>query len=148
MVHEQDEGHHDPAAEAKEPAHEGQQAQGHPVMGHGDLQVVVGDDEVPEPPGWDAFEIMIILVIPSLIALAVCGSYALAMKTAKPRTTAHDYAYSSRAHLSVRSDRFLYHNVVRTPIVRDDDDDSRPSGGRPGGTTINAGGFSHKSGKF
>lgn len=105
-------------------------------------------DEVPEPPGWDAFEIMIILVVPSLIALAVCGSYALAMKTAKPKTTAHDYAYSSRAHLSVRSDRFLYHNVVRTPIVRDDDDDSRPSGGRPGGTTINVGGFSHKSGKF
>ena len=113
------------------------------------LDTIVYEQE-PEKPGWDAFELMLIVLIPSLIAFAVCSVFKAQMKTANRQVYAMDYVDSSRSHLRVNSDQFLTRNVVRTRIHRDDDDGGgfRPSGGRPGGTSINAGGFSHKSGKF
>ena len=111
------------------------------------LDTVIYEEE-PEKPGWDAFEIVLILVVSSLVSLAVCAVFAAQMKTAKRSSYAHNYVYAGDTRLRERSDRFLYHNVVRTRIRRDDDDGPRAGGGRPGGTTINAGGFSHKGGKF
>ena len=111
------------------------------------LDTVIYEEE-PEVPGWDAFELMLIVLVPSLIAFAVCSAFKASMKTAKRQLYAGDYVDASRSHLRVNSDQFLTRNVVRTRIHRDDDDSFRPSGGRPGGTSINSGGFSHKSGKF
>jgi len=105
-------------------------------------------EEIPEEPGWDAFELMIIVLVPSLIALAACSVAKARMKTAKRQFFAMPYVDEGNSRLTVNRDQFLTRNVTRTRIVRDDDDGFRPSGGRPGGTTINSGGFSHKSGKF
>ena len=105
-------------------------------------------EEVPEPPGLDAFDLMIIVVVSCLAGLVVCSVFKMQMKNTGRKYHAADYMNFSRSNLRASSDRFLRRDVVRTLIPRDDDDDSRPSGGRPGGTTINAGGFSHKSGKF
>lgn len=106
-------------------------------------------EQVPDVPGWDAFDLMIIVLIPSLIAFAVCSVFKARMKTAKRQVYASNYVDASNSRLRVNSDQFLTRNVVRTRIHRDNDSGgSRPSGGRPGGTTINPGGFSHKSGKF
>ena len=103
----------------------------------------------PEKPGWDFVELMLIVLVPCIIAFAVCSMFRAQMKTANKQYYAMDYVAENRSHLRVRSDRFLRRDVVRIPLPRDDDDDGfRPSGGRPGGTTINSGGFSHKSGKF
>ena len=90
---------------------------------------------------------MLIVLVPCLIALGVCSVYRAQMKTANKQYYAMDYVDRSRSHMRVYSDHFLSRNVVRTPIPRDDDDGPR-AGGRPGGTSINVGGFSHKSGKF
>lgn len=106
-------------------------------------------EQVPEKPGWDPMELMLIVLIPCLVAFAVCSVFRAQMKTANRQYYATDYVAENRSHLRVRSDRFLRRDVVRMPLPRDDDDDGfRPSGGRPGGTTINSGGFSHSSGKF
>ena len=102
----------------------------------------------PEKPGINPMELMLIVLIPSLSAFAVCSAFRAQMKTANRQYYASDYVNQSQSHLRVKSDRFLTRNVVRTRIRSDDDDNFRPSGGRPGGTSINAGGFSHKSGKF
>ncbi|MBQ1235427.1 MAG: TPM domain-containing protein [Oscillospiraceae bacterium] len=104
---------------------------------------------VPEVPGWTPTELMLIIFVPCLIALGVCSVYRAQMKTAKRQFFAMPYVDESRSHMRVNTDQFLSRNVVRTPIPRNDDDDGpRASGGRPGGTSINSGGFSHKSGKF
>ena len=106
-------------------------------------------EEVPEVPGWTPTELMLIIFVPCLIALGVCSVYRAQMKTAKRQFFAMPYVDESRSHMRVNTDQFLSRNVVRTPIPRKDDDDGpRASGGRPGGTSINSGGFSHKSGKF
>ena len=106
-------------------------------------------EEVPEVPGWTPTELMLIIFVPCLIALGVCSMYRAQMKTAKRQFFAMPYVDESRSHMRVNTDHFLSRNVVRTPIPRKDDDDGpRASGGRPGGTSINSGGFSHKSGKF
>ncbi len=106
-------------------------------------------DEVREAPGWDAFELALIVAVPSLIALAVCAVFAAQMKTSGRQSYAMNYVADGRANLRIRSDRFLNRSVVRTRIRRDDDGPrAGGGGGRPGGTTINSGGFSGKSGKF
>lgn len=102
----------------------------------------------PEKPGWDFVELMLIVLVPCIIAFAVCSMFRAQMKTANKQYYAMDYVDQSQSRLRVKSDQFLTRNVVRSLIRRDDDDGFRPSGGRPGGTSINAGGFSHKSGKF
>lgn len=112
------------------------------------LDTVIYEEE-PELPGWDAFELMLIVLVPSLIAFAVCSMFKAQMKTANRQYYATDYVDRNRSRLTVNRDQFLTRNVTRTLIQRNDDDEGfRPSGGRPGGTSINSGGFSHKSGKF
>jgi hypothetical protein len=92
---------------------------------------------------------MLIIFVPCLIALGICSVYRAQMKTAKRQFFAMPYVDEGSSRLTVNHDQFLSRNVVRTPIPRKDDDDGpRASGGRPGGTSINSGGFSHKSGKF
>lgn len=62
------------------------------------------------------------------------------MKTAKKATRATEYIGS--VNLRVKDDVFVNRIVTRTPI-------ERSSGGKSnGGTTVNSGGFSGKSGKF
>ena len=112
------------------------------------LDTIIYDEE-PEVPGLDAFELMIIVVVSCIVAFAVCGVFKLQMRNTGRQYYAGDYMSFSRSSMRVNSDQFLRRDVVRTRIRRDDDDDGfRPSGGRPGGTSVNAGGFSHKSGKF
>ena len=106
-------------------------------------------EEPPEERGLDAFDLTIIVVVSCVVAFSVCGIFKAQMKNTGRQHYAGNYMSFSRSNMRVNSDRFLRRDVVRTLIRRDDDDDGfRPSGGRPGGTSINAGGFSHKSGKF
>jgi len=109
------------------------------------LDIIVYD-EVPEEPGWDAFEIAIIVAVSSLVALAVCAVFAAQMKTSGRHSFAMNYAIEGRPELKIKTDRFINRSVVRTRVHNDDDEPR--AGGRPGGTTVNSGGFSHKSGKF
>lgn len=111
------------------------------------LDIMIYDEE-PEPPGLDAFDLILILAIPSVIALAVCGIFAAQMKTTGRQSFASDYIDRSRAHMRVSTDQFINRSVVRVPIPKNDDDGPRAGGGSPGGTSVNAGGFSHNSGKF
>ncbi len=111
------------------------------------LDTVVYED-VPEQPGWDAFEIAIIVAVSSIIALAVCAVFAAQMKTARSQSYAMNYVAEGRPQLRIKTDRFINRSVVRTRVRQDDDGPRAGGGGRPGGTSINSGGFSHKSGKF
>ena len=82
--------------------------------------------------------LVMILLIPALIAGVACGIMAASMKTARRKTDA-DY-YSRSVQITGRHDRFITRTVVRQKI-----ESSYSSGG---GTRINSGGFSGKSGKF
>ena len=81
------------------------------------------------------------------MGFAVCSVFSMQMKNTGVKYQAMDYMSFTRNNLRVNHDQFLRRDEVRTRIFNDDDS-SRPSGGRPGGTTINSGGFSHSSGKF
>ena len=110
------------------------------------LDTIIYEEE-PIPPGWDAFDIAIIVAVSCLVGFAACSVFSMQMKNTGVKYQAMDYMSFTRNNLRVNNDQFLRRDVVRTRIFNDDDD-SRPSGGRPGGTTINSGGFSHSSGKF
>lgn len=106
-------------------------------------------DEQPRQRGWNPLELGLILLVPCVVAMSVCSVFKAQMKTARRQFFAMPYVDEGSSRLTVNHDQFLSRNVVRTPIPRKDDDDGpRASGGRPGGTSINSGGFSHKSGKF
>ena len=109
------------------------------------LDIIIYDEE-PEVPGWDSFEIVLILALSSLIAFAVCGIFKMQMKNIGRKTTAQEYVHFGINNLSIDENHLLRRDIKRIPIIRDDD--SRPSGGHAGGTSINSGGFSHSSGKF
>lgn len=83
----------------------------------------------------------LILVIPLVLALAVCLVLTAQMKTAKRKTEAGDYMVQGGAEMRVVQDIFTHRTVTRHVIQ------SENKGGG-GGTTINARGFSGKSGKF
>ncbi|MBP3622841.1 MAG: TPM domain-containing protein [Oscillospiraceae bacterium] len=83
----------------------------------------------------------LILVIPLVLALAVCLVLTAQMKTAKRKTEAGDYMVQGGAEMRVVQDIFTHRTVTRQVIQ------SENKGGG-GGTTINARGFSGKSGKF
>ena len=83
----------------------------------------------------------LILVIPLVLALAVCLVLTAQMKTAKRKTEAGDYMVQGGAKMRVVQDIFTHRTVTRQVIQ------SENKGGS-GGTTINARGFSGKSGKF
>ena len=84
----------------------------------------------------------LILVIPLVLALAVCLVLTAQMKTAKRKTEAGDYMVQGGAEMRVVQDIFTHRTVTRQVIQ------SENKGGGGGGTTINARGFSGKSGKF
>lgn len=83
--------------------------------------------------------LIIVLLVPALIAGIACGIMAASMKTARQKTQADDYQKDIR--ITNRHDRFLTRTVVRQKI----ESSSSSSGG---GTRVNSGGFSGKSGKF
>ena len=100
--------------------------------------------DVPaEEPLTFAEKLPFILLIPCVIAGIVCLVAKAGMKTARCKTGAADYVTPNSFYLRVRDDIFKYRSQSVERIQRSD---NRPSGG--GGTTVNAGGFSHKSGKF
>lgn len=83
----------------------------------------------------------LIIVIPLVLALVVCLVLTGQMKTAKRKTEAGDYMVQGGAKMRVVQDIFTHRTVTRQVIQ------SENKGGG-GGTTINARGFSGKSGKF
>lgn len=83
--------------------------------------------------------IAVILVISCVIALVICLLLRAQMKTAKMATAAENYA--KELVLTNHYDRFSHKN--RTRVYNPPSNSS--SGG---GTSVNSGGFSHKSGSF
>ena len=85
--------------------------------------------------------LLMILLIPAAIAGVACGVMTASMKTARAKTQADDY----RREVNVlgRRDRFITRTVVRQKI-----ESSSSSSSSRGGTRVNSGGFSGKSGKF
>ena len=84
----------------------------------------------------------LIIVIPLVLALVVCLVLTAQMKTAKRKTEAGDYMVQGGTEMRVVQDIFTHRTVTRQVIQ------SENKGGGGGGTTINARGFSGKSGKF
>lgn len=82
--------------------------------------------------------LVMVLLVPALIAGVACGIMAGSMKTARSKTHADDYRRG--VQLAERSDRFITRTVVRQKI--------ETSSSSSGGTRVNSGGFSGKSGKF
>lgn len=83
----------------------------------------------------------LIIVIPLVLALMVCLVLTGQMKTAKRKTEAGDYLIRNGVEMRIVQDIFTHRTVTRQVIQ------SENKGGG-GGTTINARGFSGKSGKF
>ena len=109
------------------------------------LDTIVYEQE-PEVPGWDSFEIALIVLGSCAVAFAVCSVFKAQMKNTGRRVTAEEYVSFGMNNLRVDENLLLRRDVQRIPIIRDND--SRPSGGHFGGTSVNSGGFSHNSGKF
>ena len=86
--------------------------------------------------------LLMVVGVPCLIALIVCGIFAAQMKTARRQTGARGYISRGGVDMRVTQDQFLYHTETRQHIPQNDN----PGGG--GGTTINSAGHSHSSGKF
>ena len=100
--------------------------------------------DVPaEKPLTFAQKLPVIVLVPCVIAGIVCLISKAGMKTARRKTGAAEYVTPNSFYLRVRTDNFTHRTQSVERIQRSE---NRPSGG--GGTTVNAGGFSHKSGKF
>lgn len=81
-----------------------------------------------------------------LIAFLVCAVFKRQLKSAKRATDADRYTVSGGTEITAREDRFTHVTEVRTPKA--EPKKSSGGGGFKGGTTVNSGGFSHRSGKF
>lgn len=90
-----------------------------------------------------AEKLPIFAAISSAISALFCGVSSNGMKNAKRKTDASYYVSSGRINLIAREDFFTHRTQSVQRIPRNNN-----SGGGHGGTTVNAGGFSHKSGKF
>lgn len=88
--------------------------------------------------GSGLFGIIIAIVISCIIAFAVCSILRAQMKTARIATEAHDY--QKELNLTNQYDRFSHRDIKRVynPLKEENE----------GGTTVNSGGSSHKSGGF
>lgn len=84
--------------------------------------------------------IWLVLLVPLVVADVACSVMVATMKTARKQTQAHAYIPDGGVQITGRSDRFINRTVVRQKI------ESNSSSG--GGTQVNSGGFSGKSGKF
>ena len=82
--------------------------------------------------------LIMVLLVPALIAGVVCGIMTASMKTARTKTHADEYRRGIR--MTNQHDRFITRTVVRQKI--------ETSSNSSGGTRVNSGGFSGKSGKF
>ena len=89
-------------------------------------------------------ELLISIIIGLVVALVVCLIFRAQMKTAKKQRAAANYIPEGGFVLTGSSDTYLYSTESRRAIQNDD----RSSGGAGGGTSINSGGFSGRSGKF
>lgn len=83
--------------------------------------------------------LVMLLLVPAAIAGIACGIMAASMKTARIKTHADDYRKGIQ--LTNRHDRFITRTVVRQKI-------ETSSSSSSGGTRVNSGGFSGRSGKF
>lgn len=84
--------------------------------------------------------VLAVLLVPLAVAAIACFSMVAVMKTARRQTHANVYIPDGGVHVTGRADRFINRSVVRQKI-----ESSSSSGG---GTRVNSGGFSGKSGKF
>ena len=86
---------------------------------------------------------LLLSIVPScIVALVVCLILKAQMKTARLKTEAREYIGKGGVNMRVVQDQFTHRTQTVQVIPRDND-----RGGH-GGTSINAGGFSHSSGKF
>lgn len=90
--------------------------------------------------GGNLFGVLIAIIVSCAIALVVCLIFKAQMKTARLATEAHDY--QKQLNLTGQYDRFSHRDIRRVYNPPQDNDNNG------GGTTVNAGGFSHKSGGF
>jgi len=84
--------------------------------------------------------LVMVLLIPAAIAGITCACMVSSMKTARSKTHADDYR--GQVQITGSRDQFLTRTMVRQKI------ESSGSSHRSGGTRVNSGGFSGKSGKF
>lgn len=84
--------------------------------------------------------IWVVFLVPLAVAGIACGIMAATMKTARKQTHANSYIPDGGVQITGRSDRFINRTVVRQKI-----ENNSSSGG---GTRVNSGGFSGRSGKF
>ena len=94
----------------------------------------------PDSLAGNLFGVLIAVIVSCAIALVICLIFRAQMKTARLATEAHDY--QKELNLTNQYDRFSHRDIRRVYNPPKEDND----GG--GGTTINSGGFSHKSGGF
>ncbi len=98
------------------------------------------DADMEQSGGSDlGLTLIMVLLVPAAVAGIACGIMASAMKTARKKNHANDYQKSIQ--ITGHHDRFLTRTVVRQKIESESSSSS-------GGTTVNSGGFSGKSGKF
>ena len=83
--------------------------------------------------------LVMVLLIPAAIAGIACAVMASSMKTARIQTRADDYR--GEVQVTGSHDRYITRTIVRQKI-------ESSSSSRSGGTKVNSGGFSGKSGKF
>ncbi len=103
------------------------------------------EPEVPLTLGEKVSTGLMFGILPALIiAFLVCMVLKGQLKSARRATEADRYTVSGGTEITAREDRFTHVTEVRTPKAEPKND----SGGFRGGTTVNSGGFSHKSGKF
>jgi len=88
------------------------------------------------------FKLVLIILLPALIAWAVCSNWKSKMKTAKIAQSADNYIPKNGFNLTNQEDTFLYRTTTRRKIEQS----SSSSGG--GGTTTDSGGYSGSSGKI
>lgn len=106
------------------------------------LNAAIAGEPVDVEGGSDVgMTLLMILLIPTAIAGVACGVMAASMKTARAKTQADDYRKG--VDITGQRDQFITRTVVRQKI-----ESSSSSSSSRGGTRVNSGGFSGKSGKF
>ena len=96
------------------------------------------DVDTADSAGANLFGVVIAILVSCTIALLVCLIFKAQMKTARIATEAHDY--QKKLNLTNQYDRFSHRDIRRVY--------NPPQEENEGGTTVNSGGSSHKSGGF
>lgn len=95
-----------------------------------------------DAPGSPAGTILITVLLSAIPAAIVVRVMRGKMKTAVRQRNATAYIADNGVNISYRDDRYIRSNIQRVPKSSES---SKSSGGK---TTVNSGGFSHRSGKF